>query len=254
MRTRRTRVALATALACVALAIAAFFLARRREAPRSPTDLVPTSWSTARTTPMHEVHVGKGKVACASCHTKGFGESPGTAVCATCHAGQAARAHVGSAARPTTCLTCHAFSASTVPAPCTTCHAVDSERDPRHPPRARGLDEAPRGACERPSPLRDVPHASRRAGGAREKRCIVHGVPRRDGHPWGTSRSHARGASRRRTGGRTDGRGSPWDSGRVGHVRHLPRASPEGTHRGSDMRRMSRESGIEAARRVHDLP
>lgn len=99
-----------------------FFLVQHRTAPVTPTEHVPTTWQTARETPMHTAHVERGKVACASCHVSGFAEKPAEAVCTSCHADASAKAHRGDATAPTTCLTCHVFGAEKAAATCVGCH------------------------------------------------------------------------------------------------------------------------------------
>lgn len=121
--TKRRQRAIALVVAALALAAVGFYLFQRRTAPLSPTVLVPVTWTTARGSPMHVLHLGK-QVPCESCH----GDSstvPTATVCAQCHAGETKTVHHGAAGAETTCLTCHAFGLQ-APATCTGCHAKDT--------------------------------------------------------------------------------------------------------------------------------
>jgi len=71
---------------------------------------------------MHETHVERGKVACATCHANGFEEKPSLTTCTGCHASAAANAHHGALSAPTTCTTCHAFAKGQPDATCVGCH------------------------------------------------------------------------------------------------------------------------------------
>jgi hypothetical protein len=94
--------------------------------PRTAPDFVPESWAQYRTTPGHALHVGQGKAQCHDCHNierDGF-KNPGTAVCANCHAKEAAVAHRGGpGSNATGCLTCHVFALARTAPRCIDCHA-----------------------------------------------------------------------------------------------------------------------------------
>jgi len=121
---RFTRNAALVVAALAVIATVAWLAVRRREAPVTPTELVPPRWEAARASPMHLAHVGRERVACAECHGAGepFEARPGEASCARCHAEAARHAHRGSTTTPTTCLTCHVFAAGKEPTACATCH------------------------------------------------------------------------------------------------------------------------------------
>jgi hypothetical protein len=117
----------AAALAVLAFGMAALILWW----PRGPREVlpenVPPSWTEYRTSPGHQSHVGRQRIECHACHEierDGF-KNPGTAVCGTCHAKEAARMHRGGAgAQATSCLSCHTF-APDAPAPtCIGCHVT----------------------------------------------------------------------------------------------------------------------------------
>jgi len=122
---RRAKLYASLAMLGIALAIAVgYAIVERRTPPVSPTEVVPPRWQSARTSPMHDAHVARGKVACATCHTAGFAEKPSEATCKGCHERAASHAHQGSATAPTTCSTCHAFGAGKVAATCVGCHGA----------------------------------------------------------------------------------------------------------------------------------
>ncbi len=117
-------------LVLLAIALGAFIACDRGSAP-TPTE-VPNQWQAARTTPGHVAHIGKnhdGKaIACGDCHEeKEAFKSPGVQPCGKCHAENEKTHHEGSKEKPTTCLTCHTFSAADGgKAPvCTDCHTND---------------------------------------------------------------------------------------------------------------------------------
>lgn len=128
---RSKRAVLAFVLLVLAGLAAVLFWLYPRHTPPVPTTLVPADWSAARVSPMHEAHVGGHKIECTKCHTNGFAESPGTSGCASCHAEEDKRAHLGSAAKPTTCLTCHVFAANAQAAACTSCHVGGMKGGPK---------------------------------------------------------------------------------------------------------------------------
>ncbi len=121
-RPKKIAVYLALGVAAVLAVVITVLVIQRRTAPVSPVQFVPTTWETARTTPMHEAHIGAAKVACVTCHVEGYAAPPAEAVCATCHAKAAQHAHRGDAKAPTTCMTCHAFAAGKKEATCVGCH------------------------------------------------------------------------------------------------------------------------------------
>ncbi|GEM_PF-660379 len=126
--TKRGRLTLLLVFAVIAAAGAAMLAITQRTAPRSPELFVPTSWKTAREAPMHVLHVGTKKIACSECHDPredGHESPPTEAVCARCHEPQASRGHRGSAAAPTTCLTCHVFGANEPLVACGDCHSPE---------------------------------------------------------------------------------------------------------------------------------
>ncbi|MBS2018816.1 MAG: hypothetical protein JST00_38470 [Deltaproteobacteria bacterium] len=136
---KKIRAALIALLALVAVGFLVTKLAEQRTPPTSPTDFVPTSWEASRTTPMHVIHIGKGKVACKECHADGFAKAPTAIrddVCARCHEKPAERAHHGSERSPTTCLTCHTFAAGKQAPTCLACHGKTADVAPTQAARA----------------------------------------------------------------------------------------------------------------------
>ncbi len=121
---KRARV-LALIVAGVAIAVAAYFALRAREAPVTPTEAVPPTWSDARTSPMHAAHVGREKIACTECHAGGFDRKPEASICARCHEREAKKPHLADAAAP--CLTCHAFGAKAKSPACVDCHVAGDD-------------------------------------------------------------------------------------------------------------------------------
>lgn len=125
-----------TWLVLLATAIGGFLACDRGSTP-TPTE-VPNQWQAARTTPGHTAHLGKAfegrTIACNDCHEEKEGfKSPGVTPCAKCHAENAKTHHQGSKEKPTTCLTCHAFSAADggkAPS-CTDCHSGE-HANPAH--------------------------------------------------------------------------------------------------------------------------
>lgn len=116
-------IAITLALALVAAVLIAFFVKHPRVEPKTPTSFVPDAWSRARTSPMHEAHVGKKSVPCTKCHENGFDKAPSMDVCTGCHTNEASHAHRGSEASTTPCVTCHAFEADAREKTCVSCHA-----------------------------------------------------------------------------------------------------------------------------------
>jgi hypothetical protein len=92
--------------------------------PAVTASLVPATWASVRESAGHTAHVGKDKIACSSCHDERDGGflSLKEAACTSCHAKEIAQTHPGNDAKPTTCLTCHAFGAAPAPT-CLGCHA-----------------------------------------------------------------------------------------------------------------------------------
>ena len=143
----------------------------KRSPPQAPTEFVPDAWQAARTSPMHQVHLRKGKVTCVECHGgappkdggaedgggppplgpdaslgdieahKGFDPRPGEKSCAGCHEKPAARAHVGSEATKTTCLTCHVFRGGATAATCVSCHAGEGAKRANIAPLAQHVEK-----------------------------------------------------------------------------------------------------------------
>ena len=126
--TGRTKLFFGTALvgvALVAAVIVAIVIRARSEAPGVPSELVPPSWESFRTSAGHKIHVGKDGLACKNCHDyerEGF-KNPGSAVCVRCHTKEGAHAHVGNSEKKTECLTCHEFAPGREPPRCISCHA-----------------------------------------------------------------------------------------------------------------------------------
>ncbi|MGD0680392.1 MAG: hypothetical protein ABSC94_33895 [Polyangiaceae bacterium] len=98
--------------------------------PRAPPgvipSMVPAAWAEFRTSPGHQLHVGRLKLDCGACHDferDGF-KNPGTSVCKNCHAKETALAHRGGSGNDATgCLTCHAFAPGRPAPTCIGCHA-----------------------------------------------------------------------------------------------------------------------------------
>lgn len=101
-----------------------------KEAPllkRPPTmpSLVPATFASVRESAGHWAHVGKDNITCSNCHDErdgGFVSLKDASCTTSCHAKEVGRTHAGTQAKPTPCLTCHAFGATAAPS-CLECHA-----------------------------------------------------------------------------------------------------------------------------------
>ena len=116
--------ALVGLLAAAALAYFGVKEAPLLKRPSSTPSLVPATFASVRASPGHQAHVGKDKVTCSNCHDErdgGFLSLKEAACTSSCHAKEVARTHAGSEAKPTACLTCHAFGATAAPT-CLGCH------------------------------------------------------------------------------------------------------------------------------------
>lgn len=144
---RSRTIALVLALALAAAVLIAFFVKHPRVEPKTPTSFVPDEWSRARTSPMHEAHVGKKSVPCTKCHENGFDKAPSMDVCTGCHANEASHAHRGSATSTTPCVTCHAFAADAREKTCVSCHAGDGVGAKGHALASHASDRATCTSC-----------------------------------------------------------------------------------------------------------
>jgi hypothetical protein len=116
----------AAALVLVIACVVAFLKLRHQGAPEAPPDPahVPATWEQFRTSAGHKTHLTDGKTQCSDCHDfnkNGF-KNPGTAVCAKCHAKEAAGAHHGPTTGSGACLTCHTFAPGGTVQTCIDCH------------------------------------------------------------------------------------------------------------------------------------
>ncbi|MDB4946947.1 MAG: Cytochrome c family protein [Labilithrix sp.] len=125
--TRRRRILLLGLLAIGVAAALAFFGVRTvpllKRPPLSPS-LVPQEWADVHDSPGHRAHVGKADIKCSSCHDESDGgfRSLRETACTSCHAKEVEHHHDGNSENPTTCLTCHQFTATPAPT-CLGCHA-----------------------------------------------------------------------------------------------------------------------------------